>query len=205
MKKIGIIGGTFDPIHIAHLILAESARENLGLDKVYFVPAYISPFKQNNKPTFSPTQRLEMVKLAIEDNPYFSLLDIEITKQKVSYTYETIEYIKYELHPNDSLFFIIGMDNLKDFHKWKNPQRILELSMLAVGRRPVEINIQKVLENLQKHNINISRIVFFESPNIEISSEKIRQLLASKRSIRYLVPEKVYKYIVENMKIYEEV
>ncbi len=191
MKKVAILGGSFNPIHIGHLILANTVCEELNLNKIIFVPCYIQPLK-SDKDFASPIARLEMIKLAIQSNPKFELSDIEIKRKGKSYSIDTIKYFKKKY---DDLYFVIGADNIKDFNEWKEPDKILELAKLVVTNRG-GIN-EKIPKKLRRKKIFACRI-----PDIEISSTMIRNFIRSNKSIKYLVPEKVERYIIKN-KLYK--
>lgn len=187
MEKIAILGGSFNPIHIGHLILANTVCEEFNLDKIIFVPCYIQPLK-SNKDFASAEDRLAMIKLAIQNNPKFELSDIEIKRKGKSYTVDTLKYFKQKY---DDLYFVIGADNIKDFHRWKEPDTILKLAKLIVTNRGgIE---QKIPQRLRGKKIFVCKI-----PDIEISSTLIRNNIRSNKSIKYLVPEKVEKYIIKN-------
>jgi nicotinate-nucleotide adenylyltransferase len=187
MEKIAILGGSFNPIHIGHLILANTVCEEFNLDKIIFVPCYIQPLK-SNKDFASAEDRLVMIKLAIQNNPKFELSDIEIKRKGKSYTVDTLKYFKQKY---DDLYFVIGADNIKDFHRWKEPYTILKLAKLIVTNRGgIE---QKIPKRLRGKKIFVCKI-----PDIEISSTLIRNNIRSNKSIKYLVPEKVEKYIIKN-------
>jgi nicotinate-nucleotide adenylyltransferase len=187
MEKIAILGGSFNPIHIGHLILANTVCEEFNLDKIIFVPCYIQPLK-SNKDFASAEDRLAMIKLAIQNNPKFELSDIEIKRKGKSYTVDTLKYFKQKY---DDLYFVIGADNIKDFHRWKEPDTILKLAKLIVTNRGgIE---QKIPKRLRGKKIFVCKI-----PDIEISSTLIRNNTRSNKSIKYLVPEKVEKYIIKN-------
>lgn len=187
MEKIAILGGSFNPIHIGHLILANTVCEEFNLDKIIFVPCYIQPLK-SNKDFASPEDRLAMIKLAIQNNPKFELSDIEIKRKGKSYTVDTLKYFKQKY---DDLYFVIGADNIKDFHRWKEPDTILKLAKLIVTNRGgIELKIPKRLRG--------KKIFVCKIPDIEISSTLIRNNIRSNKSIKYLVPEKVEKYIIKN-------
>lgn len=132
--KIGILGGSFDPIHMGHLILGENVRDSLKLDKVIFIPTGINPFK-GNRNTTSPTQRLEMIKLAIESNPHFTISTIEIEREGISYTIDTIKSLKGR-YKEDDLYFIIGSDIIFQIEKWKDIQQLFKLCKFALVNRP---------------------------------------------------------------------
>lgn len=186
--RIGIFGGSFDPIHIGHLIVAQSSLERYNLDKVIFVPAKVSPFKVNRKSFFSDFERFEMVKLAIEDNNKFELSDFEIRSEGVSYTYITVEYFS-KLYQNDTLFLIVGGDSFENFHKWKKYEYILSKSMLIVYPRG-DLFFPRELEEYK------DRIFVLEVPSIGISSTEIRDRLEKGMEVRYFLPCKVYDYLV---------
>lgn len=184
--RLGVYGGTFDPIHIAHLIIAEQARIDLNLDLVYFVPSYIPPHK-TRKIISSSHHRLKMVEIAAATNPYFAVSDYEIAKKGTSYTVDTLRHYidTYDLTP-DQLFLIIGSDNFVDFDQWKDPEEIKSISQLVVAGRPHQQNDQH-----RQHD----HIIWLNSPLMEISATDIRQRLTQGRSIRYLVPMGVENYI----------
>jgi nicotinate-nucleotide adenylyltransferase len=190
-EKIAILGGSFNPIHIGHLILANTVCDELNLDRIIFVPCYIQPLK-SDKDFAPPESRLEMIKLAIQDNPKFELSDIEIKRKGKSYTVDTLKYFKKKF---DDLYFVIGADNIKDFHRWKEPDTILQLAKVIVTNRG-GIN-QKLPAKLRGKKIFVCQI-----PDIEISSTMIRNNIRSNKSIKYLVPEKVEKYITKH-KLYK--
>ncbi len=187
MKKVCIIGGSFNPIHIGHLILANTVLEELNLDEMIFVPCYIQPLK-GDKDFASSTHRLEMVKLAIQSNPQFTLSDIEINRKGKSYTVDTLKFFKKKY---ENLYFVIGADNIKDFHKWKEPDTILKIANLIVTNRG-GINIQI------PEKIRGKKIISCTIPQIEISSTMIREKIRNGQSIKYLVPEAVENYIIQN-------
>ena len=185
-QRIGIFGGTFNPPHIGHLIVAESVCEQLKLEKVIFVPSFISPHKKKGEERLS-FHRLEMVKLAIRLNPHFDISEIEVTRKGMSYTYETLETF-HRKYPSSKLFFIIGADNFAEFHTWKNPARIVELASLVVMNRP--LNTPGV-----RRKGFVKGAQFAPVPDIQISSTEIRKMIAENKSIRYLVPQVVLHYI----------
>jgi len=187
LKKVCIIGGSFNPIHIGHLILANTVLEELNLDEMIFVPCYIQPLK-GDKDFASSTHRLEMVKLAIQSNPEFTLSDIEINRKGKSYTVDTLKFFKKKY---ENLYFVIGADNIKDFHKWKEPDTILKIANLIVTNRG-GINIQI------PEKIRGKKIISCTIPQIEISSTMIREKIRNGQSIKYLVPEAVENYIIQN-------
>lgn len=194
-RKIGILGGTFDPVHLAHLIIAEQAREWLELDKVFFIPAMIPPHKQSRSGA-SAKDRLEMVELAIAGNPTFEALDIELKRGGVSYTVDTLRTLA-EQHPGDEFYLIMGADNLPDLPGWREPEAIIELAKVAVVRRPGSVlpvlsDLSPPFTDEQLRELS-DRII--ELPLMEISSTDIRKRIASRRSIRYFVPAAVDAFI----------
>jgi len=189
--KLGLYGGTFDPIHTGHLILAESVRSQLALDRILFIPAAIPPHKKDSKITESAI-RYEMIQLAIANNPHFEVSPIDIDRKGVSYTVDTIKIIQEQMQlQREELFFIIGADNILGFPSWHKPAEILELCQIVVLPRP-EIDLKNI------HPMLKDKILVVKTPLIEISSSVIRQLIKQDRSIRYLVPEPVFHYLRRN-------
>jgi len=183
MRRIGILGGSFDPIHFGHLLMAQSATEVLKLDVVFFVPAYCSPFKTDHSvPDVS--KRLVMVKEAIKGNKAFKLYDGELRRGKISYTIDTLKELKLK-YPQSKFYLLMGADNLRTFHRWKDPQDILNLASLVILNRPgFDKNYPKRWPYLK---INM--------PAVDISSSDIRLRLKQKKSIWYLTPKAVIRYI----------
>ncbi|WP_172249604.1 nicotinate-nucleotide adenylyltransferase [Saccharibacillus deserti] len=185
--KIGIMGGTFDPIHIGHLVAAETVREELGLDEVWFMPSHIPPHKA--EAGFSGEERMRMVELAIGAQPAFRTLDIELTRGGVSYTADTMGELA-EKYPEARFHFIIGTDMVNYLPKWERIEKLVELTRFAaVGRAGYELNSDVLPPSVA------SQIDYFDMPQLEISSTEIRERLKKGRSARYLVPEKVYDYL----------
>ena len=200
MRKVGIMGGTFDPVHIGHLIIAEKAREQFHLDEVLFIPSG-TPYMKNVDEVLPGPIRTEMTKLAIEENPFFSISTIEIEKEGSTYTYETLETL-HEKNPNTEYYFILGADSLFAMENWKNPDKIFEDCHILAALRD-DKNTEKMEEQAaylkEKFNADIFLI---ETGHIEISSSMIRELVKDGHSIRYLVPDAVYDYIIKN-KLYK--
>ena len=183
MRRIGILGGSFDPIHFGHLLMAQSATEALKLDVVFFVPAYCSPFKANH-PLPDVSKRLVMVKEAIKGNKTFKLYDGELRRGKISYTIDTLKELKSK-YSQSKFYLLMGADNLRTFHRWKDPQDILNLASLVILNRPgFDKNYPKRWPYLK---INM--------PAVDISSSDIRLRLKQKKSIWYLTPKAVIRYI----------
>lgn len=187
MKRIGIFGGTFNPIHIGHLITAQSVKEIRNLSKIIFVPANISPLKQDVIST-SPIHRLKMTKLAVEKYDAFSVSDFEITNSKISYTINTIKHFKAKY---GNIELIIGYDNFLVFDKWYMWKEIIELVDIVVLKRLSEKPI--------KPKISPDKFIFVDSPNIQITSTTIRERIKNNLPIDLLVPDKVYNYIERNI------
>jgi nicotinate-nucleotide adenylyltransferase len=187
--KIGIFGGTFNPPHVGHLIVAEQVNTELGLDKIIFIPSFISPHKQEGESDLAE-HRLAMTKLAISNSYNFICSDIEISKKETSYSIHTLEQLKRE-NDADIFFLIVGMDNYLTFQLWKEPHRILEFATLVVLNRP---GYPKQVNEI----FGTKNTVFVDVPNIDISSSDIRRRVKEKRSIHYLVPNNVEEYISSN-------
>ena len=195
-KKIGIMGGTFDPIHIGHLILAEDAYVELGLDEVLFMPAGHPPHKVLGKGRATNDQRTEMVRRAIEGNDHFSLSLYEMKKEGLSYTYQTLEMLSNN-EKGIELYFIMGADSLFEFKTWKEPERIASLCTIVAAGRPGrgEEDLTACIEELRR--IMDAKIVRLDTPDIDISSTMLRKRASEGLTIRYYVPDKVAEYIKE--------
>ena len=196
-KRIGIMGGTFDPIHIGHLILAEKAYEELALDEVWFMPSGNPPHKQNREGRASDQQRVEMVQKSIADNPHFRLSTEEMHPDGYTYTYETLERL-HKKYPDQTYYFIIGADSLFNFDTWMEPERICQEAVLVVATRdhtPLKELDQQMQLLSQKYNGNFIRL---DTMNIDVSSELLRSWHESGQSLRYYVPKPVISYIEKN-------
>ncbi|OGS17618.1 MAG: nicotinate (nicotinamide) nucleotide adenylyltransferase [Elusimicrobia bacterium RIFOXYA2_FULL_40_6] len=192
--KIGLFGGTFNPIHHGHLIIAESARSYFRLDKVILIPSGKPPHKPGI-PIASKEHRLKMVMIAIEDNPYFSASDYELQKTDLTYTFDTIQYFK-NLYPKDELYFIMGLELLLEIDTWKKGEHILDECKFLVGLKP-NFSVARIPDKVK------NKVKFFHIPFIDISSTLLRGYLSRNVSLRYLTPETVRKYISKN-KLYQE-
>ena len=192
--RIGIMGGTFDPPHIGHLILAQSACESLQLDQVLFIPSGNPPHKQNRTDGETDAHRVEMTRLAILEDDRFELDLMEMDEPEYTYTYLTLQKLK-ERFPDNDYYFIIGEDSLVDFSTWRHPEEIVRLCHLVVGFRPgtTPERIEDVIaRNQERYGGDFIRI---ETPAIEISSRDLRRRIREGRSIKYFVPEEVHDYI----------
>ena len=193
--KVGVLGGTFDPVHIGHLIIAEAVRVQLRLEKVLFVPAG-QPWLKLQHPITPAGYRVEMLRLALLPNLHFALSDVEVERSGPSYTIDTMVELRNRLGAQADLFFILGCDALAQFADWKEPSKLIQLCRLAVVPRA---NLAfSALEDLERHIPGITdRVSYVATPIIDISSSQIRERVARGLSIRYLVPDKVEEYIAQ--------
>ena len=187
--RVGIMGGTFDPPHIAHLIAAQSALEALGLGKVIFVPSSTSPDK-TNAIVSEPRHRLRMIELATATNPHFEVSSLEIDRGGISYTIETVRTMR-EANPGAEFFLIIGADNFRGFETWKEYRALMELTSLAVLARPGQ-EIKGIRPDVLAH------AALLHTPLLEISASSIRARVRDGLSIQYMVTPEVGAYIAEN-------
>lgn len=202
MQKIGIIGGTFNPPHIGHLIIAEHFVNYCNLDKCIFIPANLSPFKTEDDAakSIAPKSRADMVKLAIQGNEKFEIDTFEIDKRGVSRSIDTIRYLENK-YPGDSLYMLIGEDQAKDFKKWASYRDILEKAYLCIADRTEFLAHGEKKHILDELTFNSKKPICIDSPNLEISSTEIRNKIKIGHSIKYLIPKDVLNYIFSN-KIY---
>lgn len=175
-----MFGGTFDPVHVGHLAIANAALDELGLDRVYFVPARRSPLKQDG-PVASAEDRLAMLTAATRDEPRFRVSSIELDRTGPSFTVDTLESLREE----GKLFLILGSDAYSDFERWREPARIRELATIVLAARPGAPNAPSGARML-------------DSPLMDISSRELRARAARGRSLRYLVPREALRYIEEH-------
>lgn len=213
-QKIGILGGTFNPVHYGHLAAAEEVRDRLKLDRILFIPSFLPPHK-NEEDMPSAVQRLEMVRLAVTNNRHFKISDTEVKRGGKSYTIDTIETL-IPLYPGAELYFITGLDSFLDIQTWKNWERLLTLCSFVVLSRPgyhfsdlVKIGFLVSsggdlgkLDALERERLAIEsgaiRIFFERIPLYDISSTDIRTRVRQSRTIKYHLPESVEHYIIEN-------
>lgn len=195
-KRVGIMGGTFNPIHIGHLIIAEAAYEAYDLDEVLFVPSGVSYMKDQSE-ILDAKKRVHMTGLAIEDNPHFALSTIEIDRDGNSYSYETLETLRKQ-NPNTEYFFLVGSDTLFALETWKHPEILLpSCTILVAVRNGVP------MEKMQEHAKYLEEkfggsIQLLTTPNIEISATDIRNRIAANRNVKYFVPDSVLQFIEKN-------
>jgi len=190
--RIGIFGGTFDPIHFGHLWFAEYTREKFNLNKIFFIPNKNPPHREAPKATSK--QRYEMVLLATLDNPYFEVLPIELEREGISYMVDTVKDLS-SYFVEDELFLLIGKDAFKDFLSWKDPYQIIEKTKIIIGSRGYQ-EFTKELQHFIKTFEN--RFFFLEFPFYPISAKEIRERVKKGFSIKYLVPPLVEEYIIKN-------
>ncbi|NLL77588.1 MAG: nicotinate-nucleotide adenylyltransferase [Clostridiales bacterium] len=195
-KKTGIMGGTFNPIHIGHLLLAETAKDTLGLDEVLFIPSGC-PYMKEGDEVVDKRMRLAMTALAIEDNPAFKLSAIETEREGNTYTYETLLLLK-EKEPGTEFYFIVGADSLFSLETWKEPQVIFDNCVILAAIRGDKgiTELYAQIEYLKKKFC--ARIISLPLNEIAISSTEIRNKMKQKHSVRYMVPDKVIDYMKEN-------
>ena len=193
--NIGVLGGTFDPVHAGHLSIAEAARDQLGLSQVLFVPAGV-PWLKWNRDISPAGQRVEMLELAIAPYPSFRVSRVELERPGHSYTADTLEQLKRDIAGDAELYFILGEDALSEMPLWHQPQRIIELCRLVAARRPGSRTPD--LESLEGSLPGISeRVIILDNQPVDASSSDIRERVAQHRSIKGLVPDEVARYIEE--------
>ena len=196
--NIGVLGGTFDPIHIGHLVVAEEARIKVGFTEVLFVPAG-QPWRKLDRNITPADHRVEMVRRAIADNPHFKLCTLEVGRPGPSYTVDTLTMLRKQLGSEASLFFILGRDTLAELPLWKEPEKLVQLCRLVVAPRLGS----KDLKHLETAIPGLlDKVIQLDMPVIGISSAEIRQRITQGLTIRYLVPPEVEKYITEQ-KVYQ--
>jgi nicotinate-nucleotide adenylyltransferase len=192
--KLGIMGGTFDPVHNGHLLIANEAGWRLELDKVLFMPTGDPPHKQDQALT-PAANRLEMVRLATLDNPLFEVSTLEIERKGLSYTAQTLKALQIEYEGQADLYFIIGVDAAADLLSWNEPDQVVTRAKLVVVDRPgFSLPLAKLQAGLPEIDL-AERIIFLHVPLVEIASTEIRHRVAQGISIRYLLPEEVIDYI----------
>ena len=194
--RIGILGGTFDPIHMAHLVIAEEARVRLGLEEIVFIPTG-QPWLKAAQPISPAPARMEMVRLAVASNPFFRVSSIEVDRSGPTYTVDTLEALRDEWGQDTEVYFIVGMDALMDLPKWRDPVRILDLCTLVVFARPEygDVSFSDLEQAVPGARDNV-RIL--SDPQFGVSGTDIRRRVARGVSIRYLVPEAVERFILDH-------
>lgn len=180
--KTGLLGGTFNPVHLGHLILAEEIREKLSLDRIIFVPAYLPPHKDIAE-VAAAAERYKMIQLAIKGNKFFSVSDVEIKRDGRSYTIDTVKEFNKK-YPNDDIYFITGSDLLKYLNEWKDLNEIIKIVRFVVATRP-GYPLEQIPSYI--HTVAIRAV--------DISAFEIRFCIKENKSFRYLVPDSVFDYI----------
>lgn len=193
-RRIGIMGGTFDPPHLGHFLAAEQAADALSLDEVLFMPAGTPAFKQDSC-RVSAEDRLAMTRLALEGVDGWEASDLEVRRTGVTYTADTLRQLRANLPANAQLFFIIGTDAADSMDAWKEPHVIADLAEIALVQRPGEADAQVVAEKLQSAGFSVSVV---PASTVNVSSSQVRRRIAEGRTIRFLVPDNVIDYIGEH-------
>jgi len=199
-EHVGLLGGTFDPVHYGHLILAEEARHALSLDQVLFVPAGEPPHKLG-EPHTAPDHRFRMLELAIEDNPAFGISRVDLDRPGPHYSVDMVRLVQEEQGPNVELFFLMGLDSLMNILTWHEPAKLLEQCRLVVADRP---GFSVDLSDLTAHLPDFEeKLNFISMPLIEIAGVDLRRRVRDGRPIRYQVPEAV-RYYIEERRLYRD-
>ena len=194
--KIGIFGGSFDPVHTGHLVLAEHVRDGAGLDRVILLPAYESPFKIGRSGADS-NQRLEMTKLAAADNEHFEVSELDVGKGRVSYTVDLMAELS-AIYPDDRLYFIAGTDSFLGIEKWMGSEELLTRYGFVIGTRP-GYRDEELAEHAERMREKYgAEVITVNIPKVDISSTDIRRRCRDGRSIKYLVPDAVGEFIARN-------
>jgi nicotinate-nucleotide adenylyltransferase len=199
--RIGLLGGTFDPVHYGHLLLAESCREAHQLDRVWFMPTAVPPHKQDAEIT-AAAHRLEMLALAIAGNAAFEICRYEVDRGGVNYTVDTLEQLQ-KAHPGNDWFFLLGGDSVAELGTWRQPSRICELATLVAVERAgmAPLDWSALTGTLTAEQIDAIRQHTVAMPRIDISARDLRARTAAGKSIRYRTPRAVEKYI-ETQRLY---
>jgi len=194
MRRVGLFGGTFDPPHVGHLVLAECARDRLGLDEVRFIPAGQPPHKRSH-PVSPCARRVAMVRLAVRSNPAFVVSMLEARRRGPSFTIETLRRVAAET-PRARLYLLMGADSLDEFHTWREPEAILALATLAVAARPGAARAARRVP--KRPLLRRGRIAWLDNAEIDVSSSRVRARVRAGHSVRYLVPDAVAAYIARH-------
>lgn len=199
--RLGILGGTFDPIHIGHLIIAEEARLRLALDKVLFIPTG-QPYLRASQPAASGHHRLAMVRLAIQDNPTFEASSVELERSGPTYTVDTLRELRKQRGPEAQFFLIIGQDSLHELRRWRNPEELAAMCTLVIAPRP---GVAPMPEDTARAAVPgaTARVEVLTSPLVGISGTELRRRAAAGASLRYWAPSAVEEYIRAN-RLYHE-
>ncbi|NIM98954.1 MAG: nicotinate-nucleotide adenylyltransferase [candidate division Zixibacteria bacterium] len=185
-RRIGILGGTFDPIHMGHLVLAEQVKEKLKLDQVIFIPCFSPPHKTRKKLS-SAKHRFQMTKLGLKGNRSFTVSNIELKRRGLSYTVDTLRKLN-DGYPRSQIYFLTGSDVVDELNTWKEPEEIYKLAKVVIATRPG-------FDEFDPENHFVKKSIMVEITGLQISSSEIRKKVEKRRSIKYLVPLKVEEYI----------
>ncbi len=197
MRKIGIFGGSFNPVHTGHLILGQFTLEKAELDEIFFVPASRPPHKPHT--SLAPAEhRMEMLRLACKNNPAFKISDIEINRSGPSYTLTTVRQMMDNYSESARLFLILGADSVRDIHKWYRAKELVKSVPMIGLRRPDtdHIHMEGNQTFFSESDYDILKNCFIDIPQIEISSSYIRERIRARKPVRYLVTETVRQYII---------
>ena len=216
--RVGLVGGTFNPIHLGHLLIAEEARERLGLEEIVFIPTG-QPWMKEGCPLTPPHHRLNMIRLAIQANPFFRVSSMEMDRPGPTYTVDTLSELHNQTGGSDDLYLVLGVDSLREFPRWKQPEKILELCSLVASPRPgypemdqgflkgihpsattvrptrSSKSVNDPLHSEPRLDISDNKLVFLEGPLVDISGTEIRRRVSQGMSVRYQVPDDVERYI----------
>ena len=194
-RRIGILGGTFDPPHLGHLLISETARVALDLESVLFVPAG-EPWLKSGQRITPASHRLRMVQLAVADNPHFCVSDCEVQRAGATYTVDTLRELRCAYPGDTAFYFIVGSDVLDQFHRWKEPDEILALCRLAVIERPGgPVDGIDTLSERFPDAVASGAVESVAGPRVDFSATELRRILAAGQSVRYQVPDQVAEYI----------
>ncbi len=198
LRKIGLMGGTFDPLHIGHLFIAENARVACGLEEVIFFPNGVPAHAEGKSATASTEIRLEMTRLATADNPYFRVSDIEIKREGKSFAFDTIQEFQQQLGAETELYFIVGADSMRDILTWYRGGELFELCRFVALTRP-GFGLEAARAKL--NDFQQSRVTWLEAPGLHIASRELRERVRNGQPIRYLVPDEVLN-VIKSRKLY---
>ena len=193
--RLGVFGGTFDPVHLGHLVAAEEATELLALDEMLFVPAG-QPWFKAAEPVMDAAHRLNMVRLAIESNPRFRVCDVEVARPGPSYTVDTLEHLRCASPSDTELFLVLGLDALAEMYRWRCPARVFELATVVGVARPGAAFDPGPLSSVLP--CAAERVIMLDVPLVDVGATELRRRASAGRSLRYLVPRGVEEYIREH-------
>ena len=195
MLRIGVFGGTFDPVHVGHLIAAERATELLHLDEMLFIPAG-EPWFKSDEPVTDAEHRLNMVRLAVESNPRFRACGVEVARAGPSYTVDTLEQLHSSTPDGAEFFLVLGLDALAEIHRWRRPERVFELATVVGVSRPGAEFDPNALDTALPYSAG--RVIMLDVPLVDVGATELRRRAAEGNSLRYLVPDSVEEYIREH-------